>query len=127
MVLNRCGSRSIKNANFFALYNKYTGILRFFFYMPEKFTSGNDHVWEVTMTDNMARNTTLRYGIPQDLKMKDKDLVGLSGDRTISEYIATWVSRLSQDGYITPNTGWWAFDVDMSLYSKKSLNEDDHH
>ena len=126
LVFNRCGSRSIANNNFFAVYNKYTGILRFFFYMPGKASAGNDHVWEVRMTDNMAQNTTLRYGVPQDCKISNKKLVGLDGEKTISELIAPWVATQSQDGLITPNVGWWAFDVDLSLYSGKNLNENDN-
>ena len=126
LVLNRCGSRSLKNNNFFAIYNKYTGILRFFFYMPEKFQTGNDHVWEVTMTDNMAKSTALRYGLPQKSSIVNKNKIGLSGETTISEYVAPWVGRLSSDGLITPNAGWWAFDVDLSIYSGKPLTSTDN-
>lgn len=126
LVLNRCGSRSIKNNNFIALYNIYTGTLRFF-YQPEKFQTGNDHVWEVKMTDNLAQNSTLRYSVPQDRSIKHKDEIGQTTiDNTIVEYIAPWVGSLSQDGLITPNAGWWAFDVDLWLYSGKSLDADDN-
>ena len=126
LVLNRCGCRSIKNNNFLAVYNKYTGILRFFFYMPEKFQTGNDHVWEVIMTDNMATNMELRYGRPQNCEKMNKSEIGLIGDKTTSEYIAPWVASLSSDGLITPNAGWWAFDVDLSTYSGKAISENDN-
>lgn len=127
MVLNRCGSRSIENNNFFVLYNKFTGTLRFFYYQPNAFQSGNDHLWETTMTDNMARNTTLRYGVPMNTRIWDKSDIGQTAtDGTITEYITPWVGRPSTDGLITPNTGWWAFDVDLSLYSGKGLNDDDN-
>lgn len=127
LVLNRCGSRSIKNNNFIALYNNYTGTLRFFYYQPENFQTGNDHVWEVKMTDNMAQNSTLRYSVPQDRSIKHKEDIGqTTTDNTIVEYIAPWVGSLSQDGLITPNAGWWAFDVDLSLYSGKGLRDDDN-
>ena len=85
LVLNRCGCRSIKNNNFFALYNKYTGILRFFFYMPDKFQTGNDHVWEVTMTENMSTNMGLRYGRTQDCKNMNRQAIGLDAGSTVSE------------------------------------------
>ena len=125
LVLNRCGSRSIKNNNFIALYNNYTGTLRFFYYQPENFQTGNDHVWEVKMTDNMAQNSTLRYSVPQDRSIKHKDEIGqTTTDNTIVEYIAPWVGSLSQDGLITPNAGWWAFDVDLSLYSGHGTRDD---
>lgn len=127
MVFNSCGSRSIEDNNFFVLYNIYTGTLRFFYYQPADFQSGNDHVWETTMTDNMARNSTLRYGVPQNRSIKHKKDIGQNAeDGTITEYITPWVGRPSADGLITPNNGWWAFDVDMSLYSGKQLDEDDN-
>ena len=85
LVLNRCGCRSIKNNNFFALYNKYTGILRFFFYMPDKFQTGNDHVWEVTMTENMSTNMGLRYGRTQDCKNMNRQAIGLDAGSTVSK------------------------------------------
>lgn len=127
LVLNRCGSRSIENNNFFVLYNKFTGILRFFYYQPKNFQSGNDHVWETTMTDNMAQSTTLRYGVPRGMTISDKQAIGQnSADGTITEYITPWVGTSSEDGLITPNTGWWAFDVDLSLYNGKGLDDDDN-
>ena len=115
-VLNRCGSRAIKNNNFFALYNKYLGILRFFYYLPYEFSSGNDHVWQVSMYDNLAQFTTWNsYGVPSDLKIIDKSLLGQTG-RTYVQYVTPWVDFTSDDGLIVPNAGWWAFDVDLSLY-----------
>ena len=79
------------------------------------------------MTDNIARNTTLRYGVPQDRSIKDKKSIEqYSEDGTITEYTTPWVGRLSSDGLITPNSGWWAFDVDLSLYSGKGLSQGDN-
>lgn len=115
-VLNRCGSRNIVNNNFFAVYNKYTGILRFFYYMPYGFNAGNDHVWQVSMTDHLAQHSLWLYGLPSDRILTNKAAVGQSGTGTFMEYVTPWVDYLSQDGLITPNAGWWAFDVDLSLY-----------
>lgn len=125
LVLNRCGNRSIQNNNFMALYNKYTGTLRFFYFLPVNFQTGNDHVWQVCMTENMAQNTTLRYGVPQDLKLANKAMIGQNISGNIVSYTTPWVNSLSQDGLIVPNSGWWAFDVDLSLYSGKNYNAAD--
>lgn len=65
-VLNRCGSRSIKNNNFFAVYNKYSGILRFFYYLPYGFNTGNDQcgkfpcptIWPTTQYGSTACPST---------------------------------------------------------------------
>ena len=115
-VMNLCGSRGSTNNNFFAVYNKYTGILRFFYYMPNNYNTGNDHVWQVSMTDQLAQSSTIRYGLPLDRKIVDKAAIDQVGKGTIVEYITPWVDYLSKDGLIMPNVGWWSFDVDFSVY-----------
>lgn len=124
LVLNLCGSNlaSVKNRNFFALYNKYLGILRFFYYMPGEFTSGNDHVWQVSMSDDLAQHSNYGYGVPSDFTFTNKALIGQTGD-TYMEYVTPWVDFKSSDGLIVPNAGWWAFDVDMSMY-RANANHD---
>ena len=115
-VLNRCGSRNIVNNNFFAVYNKYTGILRFFYYMPENFATGNDHVWQVSLTDDIAKKSLWGYGLPQDRGIADKSKIAPAGKETMINYVTPWVDMKSDDGLIVPNAGWWAFDVDLSQY-----------
>lgn len=124
-VFNRCGSRNIVNNNFFAVYNKYTGILRFFYYQPAGFSAGNDHVWEVTMSDNLANHSAFCYGIPQDASIINKAAISQSQDG-VAMCIAPWVSSKSQDGLITPNAGWWAFDVDLSGCRSEGFNTADY-
>jgi len=113
-VLNRCGSRNAVNCNFFAVYNKYTGTLRFFYYMPSEFSTGNDHVWQVSMTDHLAQQSTWPYGIPEDKTIVDKATIWQTGDGTFMTYVTPWTNYMSNDGLITPNAGWWAFDIDLS-------------
>ena len=119
-VLNRCGSTVMPNNNFFAVYNKYTGILRFFYYLPNGVTTGNDHVWQVSMTDNLALHSLFGYGLPSTASVKDKSLLGPTGNGTMVNYVAPWVEMKSDDGLIVPKDGWWAFDVDLSLYRPNS-------
>lgn len=113
-VFNRCGSTSIPNNNFFAVYNKYSGILRFFYYLPQGFNTGNDHVWQVSMTDHLAQQSLWRYGLPADRTIIDKVALGQTGSGTFMEYVTPWADYMSQDGLIVPNAGWWAFDIDLS-------------
>ena len=116
-VLNLCGSRSMPNGNFFALYNKYLGILRFFYYMPQDATAGNDHLWQITMTQGLIERYDMRYGIPTDKTVSAKHAFGLMQDGSSwADYTTPYVSTKSDDGFINPNVGWWAFDVDLSLY-----------
>lgn len=123
-IVNYCGNRSIANNNFFAVYNKYTGILRFFYYLPEGFSTGNDHVWQVSMTDNLATRTTIPYGVPADRKLSNKAAINQTGQGTFMDYITPWTDYRSNDGLIVPNAGWWAFDVDLSLTRPEALAED---
>ena len=118
LVLNLCGNSTgnIKNNNYFALYNKYLGILRFFYYMPDGFKAGNDFVWQVSITDDLAQHSLYGYGVPSDITLTEKAAIGQTGNDTFMEYVTPWVDYLSQDGLITPNAGWWAFDVDLSTY-----------
>ena len=125
-VANYCGSRSIVNNNFFALYNKYTGILRFFYYMPQGTSTGNDHVWQVSMTDNLATHTTIPYGVPNDRSLSNKAAINQTGQGTFMDYITPWVDYRSNDGLIVPNDGWWAFDVDLSLTRPEALTDDNN-
>lgn len=125
-VANYCGSRSIVNNNFFALYNKYTGILRFFYYMPQGTSTGNDHVWQVSMTDNLATHTTIPYGVPSDRTITNKAAINQTGQGTFMDYITPWVDYRSNDGLIVPNDGWWAFDVDLSLTRSEAISNDDN-
>lgn len=113
-VLNRCGSTVTPNNNFFAVYNKYSGILRIFYYLPHGFNTGNDHVWQVSMTDHLAQSSVWKYGLPEDKTITDKAALGQTGSGTFMEYVTPWVDYMSQDGLIVPNAGWWAFDVDLS-------------
>ena len=124
-VLNLCGNRSMVNNNFFAVYNKYSGVLRFFYYMP-KISSGDDHMWEVDMTNMMAQRSVYHYGLPMDLKIADKAALGQDKDNIFVDYVTPYVRQQAQDGKISPNQGWWAFDVDLSLYrpDDKSFADD---
>ena len=126
LVLNLCGNTtgSLKNNNFFALYNKYLGILRFFYYLPEGYSTGNDHVWEISMSDHLAQQALFGYGVPSDRTL-NKAALGQSGDGSYYEYVTPWVKNMSNDGLVVPNVGWWAFDVDLSMYRDGNVNPND--
>lgn len=117
LVMNYCGSTISSNNNFFALYNKYTGILRFFTYIPldMNVSSANDHAWNVLLTEDLAHHLGMRYGLPMDRKIVDKTAIGMNGT-DYNVLIGPWVASLSDDKYTTPRPGWWAFDLDLSSY-----------
>jgi len=125
LVMNMFGDRTYANDNYFALYNKYTGTLRYFFYMPQEFSAGNDHVWQIAMSDGLANRYDMRYGVPNDKTVADKEPFGMtpSGNGWI-DYVTPYVADM-QDGLIVPAPGWWAFDVDLSLYRTDGLDLSD--
>lgn len=115
LVMNYCGDTSETNRNFFALYNKWTGVLRFFTYVPKGFDSGNDHLWQVMINGQTGMRQGLPYGLPLDKTVVDPSAIDMDTDGS-SHFVSPWVSKRSTDGLITPRAGWWAFDVDMSQY-----------
>ena len=115
LVMNYCGDTSETNRNFFALYNKWTGVLRFFTYVPKGFESGNDHLWEVIINGQTGLRQGLPYGLPIDKTVTNPSAIGMDISGS-SRFISPWVATRSTDGLVTPRAGWWAFDVDMSQY-----------
>lgn len=116
MVLNYCGYNQDANANLIFFYNKYTGMMRVMYYIPEDFSGGGDHFWEVSVTDNMAYRSPWRYGVPMDKNFADKGAINQNDQGNMHDLVMPWCSEMGSDAR-TPNQGWWAFDFDMSNYN----------
>jgi len=125
MVLNYCGYNQDANANLIFFYNKYTGMMRVMYYIPEDFSGGGDHFWEVSVTDNMAYRSPWRYGVPMDhnIVAEGKKAIGQTDTRTMHDLVMPWCSEIGTDAR-TPNQGWWAFDFDMSNYNTNHMITD---
>lgn len=125
LVFNAIGEYDVKNQDFFAVYNKFTGQLRFFVFLPTlNVSDANDHAWEVTLTEQLAHRLNYKFGIPMSQTIANKEPLGLRG----SDYgyiVSPWVDSKTSDGFATPGGGWWAFDVDLSQYRPdfQTLNE----
>ena len=121
LVMNYCGEEvqtiGSSGYHFFAVYNKYTGVLRFFTYIPENFdaNNANDHAWEVTLNEQTAQHLDFHYGLPMDKTIANRSALGMNSSE-YNVYCTPWVASRSKDGFVTPNAGWWAFDVDLSNY-----------
>ena len=121
LVLNRCGYDGVENENYFLLYNKYTGILRTFYYMPSECGSGNDQFWQITMNGNMAYRTSMIYGIPMDKEVDNSKasvfgLTGMTANDELNAYVTPWTEKNILEDILVPRRGWWAFDMDLSRY-----------
>ncbi len=118
MVLNYCGNNQQENGNLIFFYNKYTGMMRVMYYIPEDFTGGGDHFWEIKVTNNMAYRSPWRYGVPMDHTINEerKSAINQNDIGTMSDIVMPWCSEMGSKSR-TPNQGWWAFDFDMSNYN----------
>lgn len=117
----------LPNMNYFGLYNKYTGVLRiFYFFNKEVSQSASDFAFEVVLGWNDAKSksyySALNYGIPLDAEVDmNKNLLGDSGSAKTFRFLVTPYSGI---GRSTMSRGWYAFDINLSAYSGKSLSEE---
>lgn len=117
MVLNTCGSRNMPNENFFAVYHKMTGVLRFFIFVPPtSSTWGSDHMYEMQMSDRFSSHAVFTYGVPSDHKIINKSAMGQKREMSImsTPWIASNANIAIGSNPLTQ--GWRAVDIDLSLY-----------
>lgn len=111
---------------FFALYNKWSGTLRVFHYIPDPKGYGNEMVYCVWMGLQNSQNnapyySSLEYGIPANHQMGSSlkpyaHFIGGGGrDMTQTQSFQTWVTPFLQSntGLVS---GWYCFDIDMTGY-----------
>ena len=132
LAMMQIGENSTKNGNFLAFYNKYTGILRFFFYVHESITSnGNTHWWGLQMNDKLASRSVFRYGVPFDRNIANTTAKAfLNQPDFMGQLVTPWVANNFNGSNLPLQAGWWAFDLDISVYRKDasitSLDERDN-
>ena len=123
MVFSTLGETSLNDANYFALYNKYLGLLRIFYYITDATGSGSEVSFAVTM-GSPSKTTTkqpfynmLGYSIPtsHDQIITHSNITG-SNSSAFFTYAAPYT--ISGIGGSTLTKGWGAIDIDMSAYPK---------
>jgi len=118
LIMMQIGENTVKNGNFLAFYNELTGVMRFFFYVHESITSnGSTHWWGVQMNDRLASRSVFRYGAPLNCDITTnaaKD--ALNQPALMGQLISPWVSNNFNGSSLPLQSGWWAFDVDLSVY-----------
>ena len=122
LVLMNCGKQNVPDGNFLGFYNELSGILRIFVYVPRDVDAkGGTHMWGVKMNDVLASRSIFRYGVPMRNSITSsgsKQKLNQSDD--MSQVISPWKEG-NFVGFSNSalNPGWWAFDVDLSLYRDK--------
>lgn len=135
MAFSTLGTTSLEGANYFGLYNKYTGILRIFYYVSNVWNSGSEYCLEVEMGNKSANvkypfYNALNYAIPTSYRNLNpsQDLLGLGNVQTTFK---TFITPHSSSSSTALSLGWTAFDIDASGYcpdttpwktSKESIN-----
>ena len=117
LVMNHCGNMATNRGNYFAVYNPYTGVMRYFVYVPQNIsTTASHHMWQVEMSQPLAEHSVFTYGNPSVNKTFDASAIKALGNQgTPTQVSSPWVGS-SRCDQITPKCGWWSFDVDLSLY-----------
>lgn len=123
LVFNLTGIESRPNYNYFGMYNKYSGLLRIFYYMDEAHmpaSAANDHMWSLNFSDDLAEYPVFQYGLPYsvNVSLPYKMVVGYPNIQYIT---SATTNQMSRQGKVIPRIGWWAYDVDMSQLRPKSL------
>lgn len=124
MAYNLFAAETDKNPNskpYFILYNKYTGILRVFYYQSEEKGTGTGGELSFVVTPDASYSPkypyyhSLQYAIPVcngDVPKKGNVLQVTKGDNTFQQQVTPYVKS---DVVLKP--GWYCFDLDWSAYN----------
>ena len=116
LVFNLTGIDQKPGEHYFGLYNRYTGILRVFFYLTEKMvpaSDANDHMWVMGLSKDLLEHVIYQFAIPYSESVTDTYKNALGGNDAVFKTTA-FTSSCTDDGKVIPAVGWWAYDIDMS-------------
>ncbi|KKO92859.1 hypothetical protein AAW12_02705 [Sphingobacterium sp. Ag1] len=104
LVYNLCQTPGQVGQNYFILYNKFTGILRTFYFLNDNVTSGSNGMWGISLTGNNALLNNAGY-FASAMDEKNSNPTFISSNIT-NESIAKTINR-----------GWNAFDTEFTYDS----------
>lgn len=120
MVFSTLNQSNLNNANYFALYNKNSGVLRIFYYVADATTTSSNFCLEVDMGSKSKSNKypfyhSLQFGIPSNHNSINNavDLLGLGN---VATTFKTFVTPHTTSSSSALSQGWTAFDLDASAY-----------
>ena len=121
MAFSFMNKETFDDCNYFALYNRYLGILRVFLYVTNTMTNGSEYSFEVDMGSMLKNNKypfyhSLAYGIPLNHKSLPNN-VNLLGNGIPSQFtFKSFFSPYMSISSTALSKGWTAFDIDASAY-----------
>lgn len=116
LVFNLTGIDQKPGEHYFALYNRFTGTLRVFYYLTEDripASDANDHMWSLAMSKDLLEHVTFQYAIPYGEEATEAYKSALGGNDAVFKTTAV-TAECSDAGKVVPRVGWWAYDIDMS-------------
>ena len=103
---------------YFCLYNKYTGVLRVFYYQLENVGTGGEFSFLVTPeqdnTEKYPFYHNMQYALPvgnEGLYSRPNPVAGMAVNNTFQSYVTPFRRAGGQ-----LQKGWYCFDLDMSAY-----------
>ena len=127
MAFNLTGIKEKPGEHYFALYNRFTGILRVFYYLTEDRVpshDGNDHMWNMGLTKDLIEHVTFQYAIPYGEEASESYKTALGGNDAVFQTTAL-TAACSNEGKVTPAQGWWAYDIDLSAMREHDFFDSD--
>lgn len=127
MAFNCLNNPKGRDLNYFGLYNKYTGVLRVFYYVTNSTTTGSEYTFEVNFGNVINGNkqsyyNTLSYSVPINTTVNPTvNLLGTNENRAFKTLVSPYNAMSSS---ALPK-GWVAFDLDFSAYSANKFTEEE--
>lgn len=118
LIFNLTGINRLPNYNYFGLYNRYSGILRIFYYFTEEMVPDNntsDHMWAFSVNRDLAEHVATQFALPSK-EAATADFKTMASNPIFTTPTTDSYNPLSADGRNVPAVGWWAFDVNLSAY-----------
>ena len=118
LVFNLTGIQNLPGRNYFGLYNRYTGVLRIFFYLTKDqvpLNDANDHLWSFSLNAALAEHLSSQFTIPRLEEVKTPILSRLAMPYLTSPTTDKYNPLSGQTSNVLA-VGWWAFDVGMAAY-----------
>lgn len=121
MVFNLTGVETLPKRHYFALYNRYTGVLRVFYYWHSSDipTDGNDHLWSFELDRSVSEHQATQFAVPYEETATDA-YKRYAADPVLLTPYASRADEM-QAGKLLPAVGWWAFDVNMAASRKHNF------
>ena len=127
MAFSVLGDSNLEDCNYFALYNRYLGILRVFLFVTNSSTTGSKYSFEVNMgsPDKNCKFPfyhALTYAIPSNHTSLPQAMNLLNDGTPSSNTFKSFYTPYTSMTTTSLQRGWTAFDIDMSSYCPTNNN-----